>query len=185
MFRSNGYTTVSIGKVYHKNNDDPAGWVRRYTDTFDAEGKWCDGYCSGYQLPANRALVQNYLQGMRFKAGLPAAPITEITDTPDEETPDGMIARHAVAELEKFKRTGEPFFLATGFYRPHMPLTAPKKYWDMYDRSQITLPADFQQPDDGIPRVDWNEVRRYGDCPLKGPMPEDKGARSFTVITPA
>jgi arylsulfatase A-like enzyme len=55
-----------------------------------------------------------------------------------------------------------------------MPLTAPKKYWDMYDRDSLTLPANFHQPDDGIARDDWREVRRYGDCPLSGPMPEDK-----------
>lgn len=174
LFRTHGYTTVSIGKVYHENNDDPDGWVRRYTDTFTAEGEWCNGYCSGYQLPSNQATVKNYLQGNRFKEGLPASNISEITDTPDEKTPDGIIAQRAIEELQKFKQTGEPFFLATGFYRPHMPLTAPKKYWDMYDPAKITLPADFHQADDGIPRNDWNEVRRYGDCPAHGPMPEDK-----------
>jgi iduronate 2-sulfatase len=173
LFRNGGYVTVSVGKVYHDNDDDPAGWVRRYTDTFDSEGKWCNGYCSGYQLETNRALVRNYLQGKR-RQGLPASPITEITDTPDERTPDGIVAQRAVEELRRFKETGEPFFLAAGFYRPHMPLTAPKKYWDMYDRTQIKLPADFRQPDDGIPRYDWDEVRRYGDCPWKGPMPEAK-----------
>jgi len=173
LFRNHGYVTVSAGKVYHDNDDDPAGWVRRYTDTFDSEGKWCDGYCSGYQLEKNRALVQNYLQGKRGQ-GLPASSITEITDTPDEKTPDGIIARRAIEELRKFKETGEPFFLAAGFYRPHMPLTAPKKYWDMYDRAEIKLPTDFRQRDDGIPRGDWDEVRRYGDCPWKGPMPEQK-----------
>lgn len=173
LFRNNGYTTVSIGKVYHGNNDDPAGWVRRYTDTFAAEGQWSSGYCSGYQLASNRALVQNYLQGKR-KQGLAASNISEITDTPDEKTPDGVIAQRAIEELQKFKSSGEPFFLAAGFYRPHMPLTAPKKYWDMYDRRKIALPPDFRQADDGIPRNDWDEVRRYGDCPLKGPMPEDK-----------
>ena len=165
LFRNNGYTTVSIGKVYHENDDDPAGWVRRYTDTF-GEG---NGYCSGYQLEEDRALVQNYLHGKR-----PASPIAEITDTPDEKFPDGIIAQHAIEELRKFKQSGEPFFLAPGFYRPHMPETAPKKYWDMYDVSKITLPADFHQPDDGIPRYDWDEVRRYGDCPRSGPMPEAK-----------
>ncbi|MHB8969883.1 MAG: sulfatase [Pirellulaceae bacterium] len=174
LFRNRGYTTVSIGKIYHYNRDDPDGWVRRYADTFVSEGEWCDGYCSGYQLAANRDLVQNYLRGKRFSDGLPASSISEITDTPDENTPDGIIARHAVEELQQFKQNGEPFFLAAGFYRPHMPLTAPKKYWDMYDPAGIALPANFHQPDDGIPRDNWEEVRRYGDCPLSGPMPEDK-----------
>ena len=174
LFRANGYTTVSVGKVYHYNHDDADGWDRRYTDTFSSEGTWCDGYCSGYQLPANRATVENYLRGQRFKDGAPASAITEITDTPDEQTPDGIIARRAVEELRKLRQAGKSFFLAAGFYRPHMPLTAPKRYWEMYDRGQFELPANFLQPDDGIPRDDWNEVRRYGDCPLSGPMPEDK-----------
>ena len=38
----------------------------------------------------------------------------------------------------------------------------------------MALPANFHQPDDGIPRDNWEEVRRYGDCPVSGPMPEDK-----------
>jgi len=172
LFRTAGYTTVSVGKVYHENDDNPAAWVRRHTDTFAAEGKWCNGYCSGYQLQANRDTVQNYLQGKR-RQGLPASAIAEITDTPDDRTPDGLIARLAVEELRRFKQSGEPFFLAAGFYRPHMPLTAPKKYWDLYDRSRIELPANFPRPPGG-PRSDWDEVRRYGDCPLTGPMPVDK-----------
>lgn len=174
LFRDQGYTTVSVGKVYHHNDDDPEGWVRRHTETFEAEDQWCSGYCSGYRSPANRALVKNYLQGMRLKKGEPASPITEVTDTPDDETPDGFIAGRAIEELRGFKETGEAFFLAAGFYRPHMPLTAPKKYWDIYDRASFSLPANFRQADDGIARGDWSEVRRYGDCPASGPMPEDK-----------
>jgi len=174
LFRNHGYTTVSIGKVYHYNRDDPDGWVRRYSDTFDAEGTWCDGYCSGYQLAENRVLVENYLRGKRLTEGLPASPIVEVSDTPDEHTPDGITAQHAIEELQRFKQSGEPFFLAAGFYRPHMPLTAPKKYWDMYDRAAITLPHNFRQPEDGIERDNWGEVRRYGDCPASGPMPEEK-----------
>lgn len=174
LFRKNGYTTVSVGKIYHHNSDDPDGWVRRHTETFQAEGEWCSGYCSGYQLPANQALVQNYLQGKKLRLGFPSSAITEITDTPDEETPDGFIAQRAIEELRALKQTGEPFFLAAGFYRPHMPLTAPKKYWDLYDRASFALPANFRQPDDGIPRGDWGEVRRYGDCPVSGPMPDEK-----------
>ena len=43
LFRNHGYCTVSIGKVYHFNDDDPAGWVQRYTDTF-AEQEDMHGY---------------------------------------------------------------------------------------------------------------------------------------------
>jgi arylsulfatase A-like enzyme len=174
LFRRNGYTTVSVGKVYHYNDDDPEGWVRRHTETFQAEGAWCDGYCSGYQLPGNRATVESYLRGRRLQDGSPASAIVEITDTPDENTPDGLIARLAVEELRQLKQAGQPFFLAAGFYRPHMPLTAPKKYWEMYDRARFALPGNFHRPDDGILRDNWGEVRRYGDCPASGPMPEEK-----------
>lgn len=172
LFRNHGYTTVSIGKIYHGNLDDPTAWVRRHTDTFASEGQWSDGYCSGYQSETNRACVRNYLQGQR-RQGLPASAITEIRDTPDERTPDGIIAQRALEELRRFRQTGEPFFLAAGFYRPHMPLTAPKRYWDLYDRSAIRLPANYGRPAGG-PREDWDEVRRYGDVPLVGPLPEAK-----------
>jgi len=175
LFRNRGYTTVSIGKVYHFNDDDPEGWVRRYTDTF-GEQAWSHGYCSGYQLAANRALVKNYVKPLS-KTGeeLPRPPICESVDAPDAVHPDGIIAQRAVEELRKFKASGEPFFLAAGFYRPHMPCTAPKKYWDLYDRQSIRLPADFRQADDGIPRYNWDEVRRYGDMPEHGqPMPKEK-----------
>lgn len=168
LFRDHGYTTVSIGKVYHKNDDDPNGWVRRYTDTFSESNGWC----SDYRLSANRDSVQNYLHGKRSQ-GLPSSAMVEITDKTDESTSDGIIAQHAVEELRKFKQSGEPFFLAAGFYRPHMPLTAPKKYWDMYDRAAVTVPDNFRRPAGG-PRTDWEEVRYYGDMPLTGPMPEEK-----------
>ena len=44
----------------------------------------------------------------------------------------------------------------------------------MYPRDKMRLPADFRKSDDGIPHNDWDEVRRYGDCPWEGPMPEEK-----------
>lgn len=175
LFRASGYTTVSIGKVYHYNNDDPDGWVRRYTDTFAESGAYCDGYCAGYRLPENLAKLPNYFRPRRgATASLPRPNMSECTDTPDDVCPDGIVARRAIEELGKFKACGAPFFLAAGFYRPHLPWTPPQKYWDLYDRAQIGLPANFHAPDDGLPRGDWDEVRRYGDAPPQGPMPPDK-----------
>lgn len=175
LFRDAGYTTVSIGKVYHYNNDDPDGWVRRYTDTFAESGKYCDGYCAGYQLAENLERLPNYFRARRGPtATLPRPATSECIDRPDDACPDGLIARQAIGELAKFRAGESPFFLAVGFYRPHMPWTAPKRYWDLYDRETIRPPPDFRRPDDGIPRGDWDEVRRYGDIPEQGQVSETK-----------
>ena len=175
QFRRGGYTTVSIGKVYHYNNDDPDGWVRRYTDTFAESGANCDGYCAGYRLPENIAKLPNYFQPRRGPtASLPRPSMSECMDVPDDVCPDGTVAQRAIEELANFKSSGEPFFLAVGFYRPHMPWTPPKKYWDWYEREKISLPANYSAPDDGIPRDDWEEVRRYGDAPETGRVAPEK-----------
>jgi len=180
LFRNSGYTTVSIGKVYHYNNDDPDGWVRRYTETFAESGAYCHGYCAGYQLQENREKLPNYFrQRKKATASLPRPPMSERTDSPDDAHPDGIIAQKTIEELVKFHSSGEPFFLAAGFYRPHMPWTAPKKYWDLYDRAHIRLPANFSAADDGLPRYDWDEMRRYGDAPERGPMAVDKAREAI------
>jgi arylsulfatase A-like enzyme len=58
----------------------------------------------------------------------------------DAEHTDGVGAAEAVTLLERFARTKEAFFLGVGFYRPHTPYVAPKKYFDMHPVERITLP---------------------------------------------
>jgi arylsulfatase A-like enzyme len=59
-------------------------------------------------------------------------------DVPDDQFPDGKIANWAVEQLQK--KYDKPFFLGAGFYKPHQPLFAPKKYFEMYDPKKVTLP---------------------------------------------
>lgn len=175
LFRNEGYTAVSIGKIFHYNDDGTKFWDRKYTDTFHEQAAH-HGWCSGYQLEANKSVFANYGRSLTRngvdKLVRPAS--VEISNAPDEAYPEGIIAKTAVEELRKLKAAGKPFFLATGFYRPHLPFVVPKKYWDIYNRDDIHLPANSAPVIDGVTKYDWNELRRYGDIPNQGPLSGEK-----------
>ena len=156
-FKANGYDTISVGKVYHFNNDDEPSWIRRYTDTFYEQKLVCDGYCSGYQTEENK-------KGLTYsRTGRNSSSITECVDAPDSSYPDGLIADTAIAELKKYSKSEQPMFLAAGFYRPHLPWAAPKKYWDLYRREEIDIAANPFFPTNAITRNNWGDLRHYGD----------------------
>lgn len=103
-------------------------------------------------------------------------PIYENADVPDNTFEDGKVADLAVKTLDTISKKSEPFFLAVGFRKPHLPWVAPKKYWDMYDPAKIDLapnqflPVDAPEyavlPNDG-------EVRAYKLVPPSGPIALD------------
>lgn len=74
----------------------------------------------------------------------------EAADVPDNGYPDGLNAEEAIKQLQALKDTS--FFLAVGFYKPHMPFNAPKKYWDMYDPEKIPA-SEFDHIPVGISRI--------------------------------
>lgn len=178
-FKANGYDTISVGKVYHFNNDDQPSWTKRYTDTFYEQKLVCDGYCSGYQLEENK-------KGLTYsKTGRNSSSITECVDAPDSAYPDGLIANTAIAELKKHSESAKPLFLAAGFYRPHLPWAAPKKYWDLYKREDIDLAENQYFPKNAITRNDWGDLRHYGDKEVNAAN-SDRGsydADSFPVLS--
>jgi uncharacterized sulfatase len=89
--------------------------------------------------------------------------------TPDEQTPDGIVARKAVELMRKCHAESKPFFLGVGFRRPHSPYAVPKKYFDLYDPEKIPLPrkagqgvpaaAIYERPDS--PPLSDREQREY------------------------
>ncbi len=91
--------------------------------------------------------------------------------------PDGRIADEAIRRLEAAKaRPDEPWFIAVGFLKPHLPFCAPKKYWDRYDPAALPLP-ELNQPPKGAPPfapTTWGELRQYSDIPETGPLDEAK-----------
>ena len=163
-FRQHGYRTEALGKVFHVghgNQEDAASWTVPH---WRPQG-------GGYQLPASTAVKRP------AKTGGPRGAATECADVADNAYGDGMIADEAVARLQSARATpGEPFFLAVGFLKPHLPFVAPKKYWDLYQRTSFE-PHPRQQPPAGAPQyapTTWGELRQYSDMPETGPLSVDQ-----------
>jgi arylsulfatase A-like enzyme len=150
LFKNNGYTTISNGKVYHHAKDDSLAWDEIWLPS----GKYT------YATEAYRKIRENTYRGMPM----------ENADVPDSAYRDGKLALKAIRDLKKLKAGDKPFFLALGFYKPHLPFTAPKKYWDRYDREEISLPENYLQPET-TPRKayhNYGELRNYETIPKEG-----------------
>ena len=168
-FKQNGYTTGGIGKVFDQRSVDKGyetrSWTLPYTTYFKSKP---NEYANGlpptddyYQAPETLQLIEriknaakaNGLSGDKLDAymKLNRGPAYESADVPDDAYNDGVIARKAVETIGELAKTKQPFFYAVGFSKPHLPFCAPKKYWDMYDRSKISI-AEFQQLTKGTPQ---------------------------------
>src|SRR5690606_14398255 len=99
----------------------------------------------------------------------------EKADVPDNAYPDGAVADEAILRLQAAAERDEPFFLAVGFVKPHLPFCAPKKYWDAFDPAAFSL-AERQTPPEGAPSYApqfGGELRNYRDIPKQGTLPDD------------
>ena len=117
------------------------------------------------KIQKNRDLVVNKQPGPAF----------ERLAVEDSVYFDAQTAYKSIEDLKKLKANGQPFFLAVGFVKPHLPFTAPKKYWDLYNESEIRLPKQSTFPETApkIANHKWGELRAYKDIPKEGPIPED------------
>jgi arylsulfatase A-like enzyme len=163
VFKKHGYHTVSNGKVYHHRDDDPQAW---------SEPAWRPKTSSiWWALPENRALAT----GRRSRG-----PAYESAEEPEESYPDHQICDKTLSDLQRLAEQEKPFFLACGFYRPHLPFVAPQSYWDHYPTDKVTLPENMFFPRD-LPRAfsyNWGEMRSYHGIPKQGQV-SDETARQL------
>ena len=150
VFRANGYTAESIGKVFHVGHGsrgDRVSWSS--TPWHESPIDYALIESTGGTLTREEALFSNWSEGDPWR--LPKGAAWERADLEDDVYADGRIAIEASRRLEDYASTDGPFFLAVGFTNPHLPFAAPEKYWDMYDRDSLPLPRTTSPPD-GAPR---------------------------------
>ena len=151
-FRKNGYQCISNGKIFHHRDDtEKRSW----------------------SVPAWRPKVGGAVsfdpESKKMKGGKKnRGPWFEGPDVPDKTYGDGRTAIKTIADLKRFKASGKPFFLACGFYKPHLPFYAPKKYWDMYDRDKIALAENRDRPKNAPKMLKGSgEIHSYHNRNLK------------------
>jgi iduronate 2-sulfatase len=154
-FKQHGYTTRNVGKIFHnwhtKEKGDARSWSAPEFLHYATHGE--DGPQVKGELPKNHASG-----GGRSYTSVP---LTECRDVPDEAYYDGRVAAEAVRVLGEVK--GQTFFLAVGFWKPHAPFNAPKKYWDLHERSKLP-PLNPARPA-GAPEIAFHDSREILGLP--------------------
>ena len=153
-FRGAGYFAARVGKIYHYNV--PAGIG---TDGLDDPPSWDQAVNPIGRDKADEARITNAEPHRPISAALSWL----AAEGEDEEQTDGMITTEAIRLMRRHRE--EPFFLAVGFFRPHTPYVAPRKYFDLYPPGSLRLPYAPADDRDDIPVAAFahnNPVPNYG-----------------------
>ncbi|CAH8284107.1 arylsulfatase A-like enzyme [Mariniflexile fucanivorans] len=182
-FKNNGYNTYAAGKVFHDGESDYPDktdnfWTAYAPHFWNGMEKHIKENGFGYrgnmfypfpkgggqlvQLYGEDNINENYKDTNRFYS-LCGGPL-EKEDIPKEGMYDEQIANWAINKLNESQE--KPFFLAVGFIRPHVPYTAPKKYFDLYPIEDIIVPEVPENEMEDIPMM--GKAIAYGYTPKGG-----------------
>jgi arylsulfatase A-like enzyme len=180
-FKANGYHCAALGKLYHTGFEDGRSWNEphwypkgRAVDTDQVD--WTKQIVTRHEVNVEEFSAPQEGGPKRKNGKSPKkGPAYEVSPKEDDQLPDGATAAEAVKRLAALKEKNEPFFLAVGFVKPHLPFVAPKKYWDLYDPNTIPAPTTYRLPT-GSP--EWTghtngELHSYPGVPTENPIPAD------------
>jgi len=140
LYKNNGYFSARVGKIFHygvpndigtNGLDDSISWLQRINPI--GNDKKDESKITNLLPQRNLGSTLAYLEA----------------EGADEDQTDGKVATEAIKILDQNRN--RPFFLAVGFYRPHSPYVAPKKYFNLYASKEINLPAEPAGDMDDIP----------------------------------
>lgn len=161
-FKNHGYVTLAAGKIFHKGVQDfdyPYWDVTRPSHYGFPKGSYDRSKFAPY--PSDGGFFNSKYPGkVRGKSLCWGA--LEKEDMPADGMPDEQIAAWAVDQLGQSH--DKPFFMAVGFLRPHVPYTAPKRFFELYSLDDIQVP---EVPDD-----EFNDIPIYGKAMAYGTLPD-------------
>jgi len=178
-FARHGYRTESLGKVFHighGNNGDPASFsiphfrdkVIEYLDEDSTDGG---------KLTREEALFTNQKLGQI--RSLPRGAAFEHPVAKDSDYADGRVADETIKRLRAAKRRrgdeGTPFFITAGFVRPHLPFSAPRRYWDLFDPKTLPMPGQQDHPRNSpkVAHKRGGEIKAYKPVPIDAEIGEE------------
>lgn len=167
-FQANGYHTVSNGKVFDATMDSASGWSET---PWNPEGGWTSS-----MAPNERRddIQRAYLDNPQGVVG----PAYERLDVADNAYPDGKLAEKVINDLRRLSQAEAPFLITAGFRKPHLPFTAPERYWSLYDSVDFELPPTYYSMPAGAPYHPLHklvEIRSYAGIPEEG-LPSESQA---------
>ncbi|AKC83659.1 iduronate sulfatase [Verrucomicrobia bacterium IMCC26134] len=181
-FKNAGYFVQGMGKIYHGKLNDEASWSVPWgtpkADTYALAESTVAGAPKAAGEPDDAAPAAPTKKKKKASEGEDSEGLPkgkgaayECADVPDSTYTDGKTAELAVTTLGDLAKKDQPFFLAVGFVKPHLPFVSPKKYWDLYDPASITLPENPFYPKDAPSyaiRKTNGEIYAYTGMPAKG-----------------
>lgn len=159
-FKNNGYRTISLGKIFHFPDDSVDGW---------SEKPWRPRTSNYRNKKAEKKAIAEHRKKHPKRVKVRGMPY-EASTANESEYGDHQIATRAIEHLEELQDADSPFFLAVGFFKPHLPFCAPQKYWDLYDFESIKVPDNYRKPPEAPKGAVHQspELRSYATIPPKG-----------------
>ena len=168
-FYQNGFYTVGAGKIFHEGQD---------TQDQDYRESWTPDTTN-----PQTGIFEAVGGPKPTYHGLPASPSWFAFDVPDENMTETMLAEHTVETIANLSKAAtpeyeNPFFLAVGFHKPHVPWYAPSKYWDLYPNSTVDVAPNIYKPIGAVNiamqnvLTSWSTPRTYATyVPFCRPLP--------------
>ncbi len=168
-FKQNGYYVWGIGKIFHNIFPDTVSWTEKpHVDGFPFDPDAV--YLTEENLQKVEAKKQAYIEKGIYRIDQLGhwyikTVVTEVADVDDDAYFDGAQTTAALKKMEALAGQDQPFFMAVGYYRPHLPFNAPKKYWDLYEREKMPLAGNQFLPENSLPYAmnRGRELRGYED----------------------